>query len=220
MDSDDARGRPDSDLSATGPPSTIGRVRTLAEAAADASSCTRCGLAGSRTQVVYGVGDPNADLLLIGEAPGADEDRYGEPFVGRAGQLLTKTLADVGIPRESIYITNTVKCRPPGNRDPQPVEIDACNPWLTEQFEILDPLLIVTVGNPATKLMLDTKAGITKLRGQTYRLAGRWLLPTLHPSYVLRNGPGSTAERAFGEDLAKAADVLGRLRAARQRGEL
>lgn len=173
-----------------------------------------------RTQVVYGVGDPQADLLLIGEGPGADEDRVGEPFVGRAGQLLTKTLADVGIPRETIYITNTVKCRPPGNRDPQPDEIEACNPWLTEQFEILDPLLVVTVGNPATKLMLKTKVGITKLRGQTYRLGERWLLPSLHPSYVLRNGPGSTAEQTFREDLAKAADVVGRLRAAKQRGEL
>jgi uracil-DNA glycosylase len=195
-------------------------VRTLAEAAADASTCTRCGLAATRTQVVYGVGDPQADLLLIGEGPGADEDRIGEPFVGRAGQLLTKTLADVGIPRETIYITNTVKCRPPGNRDPQPEEIEACNPWLIEQFELLDPLLVVTVGNPATKLMLKTKVGITKLRGQTYRLGDRWLLPTLHPSYVLRNGPGSTAEQTFRDDLAKAADVVGRLRAAKDRGEL
>jgi uracil-DNA glycosylase len=202
------------------PPLRLDFVRTLAEAASDAATCTRCGLADTRTQVVYGVGDPDADLLLIGEGPGADEDRIGEPFVGRAGQLLTKTLADVGIPRETIYITNTVKCRPPGNRDPQPAEIEACNAWLTEQFEILDPLLIVTVGNPATKLMLQTKVGITKLRGQTYRVGERWLLPTLHPSYVLRNGPGSSAEQTFREDLAKAADVVGRLRAAKQRGDL
>src|SRR5205814_396738 len=117
-------------------------VRTLEEAAEEASTCTKCKLAQGRTQVVYGVGDPNADLLFIGEGPGFHEDKQGEPFVGAAGQLLNKMLVEIGITREDVYIANVVKCRPPGNRNPQQDEIDACTPWLTEQIELIDPYLV------------------------------------------------------------------------------
>lgn len=184
----------------------------MLEAAAEASVCERCPLAGSRTQVVYGVGDPEADLMIIGEAPGRDEDLQGEPFVGRAGQLLTDSLGSAGIARGDVYIANVLKCRPPNNRDPQPDEIEACRPWLMEQLELIDPLLIVTLGNFSTKLLLSTSVGITKLRGNTYRFGERWILPTFHPSAALRSGPNGRTTIQLKEDLTKAADVIERLR--------
>ena len=133
--------------------------RTLAEAAAEAASCTKCRLAQGRTQVVFGVGDPNADLMFIGEGPGFHEDKQGEPFVGAAGQLLTRMLGEIGLTREEVYIANIVMCRPPGNRDPQPDEIEACTPWLVEQISLIQPKVIVTLGNFATKFVLDTHGG-------------------------------------------------------------
>ena len=169
--------------------------RSFAELAATASTCTKCPLAEHRTQVVFGVGDEHADLVLVGEGPGAEEDRQGIPFVGRAGQLLTKLIEGIGLRRDDVYICNVVKCRPPGNRDPLPTEIEACRPYLDAQLDFLAPRVVVTLGNFATRLLLDTKEGITKLRGreQPYR-DGRVLIPTLHPAAVLRNGGAALAQ--------------------------
>ena len=175
----------------------------LAVLAAEASTCTRCSLAAGRTQVVFGMGDPDADLMFVGEGPGAEEDRQGLPFVGRSGQLLDRLLLEeVGITRDSCYIANVVKCRPPENRDPRPEEIQACRPYLEEQVDLIRPKVVVTLGNFAAKLLLDTTVGITKLRGQSYPFRHGVLIPTLHPAYVLRGGgPPAAQMRA---DLVRA----------------
>src|SRR5881628_2997461 len=141
---------------------------TLQELQAQASTCTRCRLATGRTQVVFGVGDPNAGVMFIGEGPGYYEDKQGEPFVGAAGQLLTTMLGEIGLRREDVYITNVLRCRPPGNRDPLPDEIEACTPWLIETISIVQPVVIVTLGNFATKFVLNTQRGITSMRGGVY----------------------------------------------------
>jgi len=134
--------------------------------ATEASTCTRCALSQGRTQVVFGMGDPVADLMFIGEGPGEQEDRQGLPFVGRSGQLLDRLLLEeLGISREQVYIANVVKCRPPGNRDPQPDELAACRPWFDQKLAALAPKVIVTLGNFASKALLETTQGITKLRG-------------------------------------------------------
>jgi uracil-DNA glycosylase len=171
---------------------------TLSDVANAAHDCVRCKLAANRTQVVFGVGREDADLMFIGEGPGQQEDLQGEPFVGRAGKLLTQLIDGIGFTREDVYIANVVKCRPPGNRDPEPDEIDACAPWLDRQLDLIRPRVIVTLGNFATKLLLQTKDGITKLRGRTFRFerAGveAELIPTLHPAAVLRGGGQRLAE--------------------------
>jgi uracil-DNA glycosylase len=169
-------------------------TRTLADVAAEASTCTKCRLAAGRTQVVFGVGDPDADLMFIGEGPGFHEDKQGEPFVGAAGQLLTRMLGEIGLARENVYIANVVCCRPPGNRDPLADEIEACTPWLVEQISLIQPLVIVTLGNFATKFVLDTPQGITRLRGSTYRWHGRTVIPTFHPAAILHGG-GETSKQ-------------------------
>lgn len=161
---------------------------TLDAVRADALVCTKCPLAETRTQVVFGVGDPAAALMFVGEGPGAEEDRQGIPFVGRAGQLLTRLIEGIGLTRDDVYIANVVKCRPPGNRDPLPDEIASCRPYLTAQLGFVAPRVIVTLGNFATKLLLDTKTGITKLRGQEFPFGDAVLVPTLHPAAVLRGG--------------------------------
>ena len=141
----------------------------LAALTREAAGCTRCPLSESRTQVVFGVGDPSADLMFVGEAPGRDEDLQGEPFVGRSGKLLDRlVLEEMGVDRSRFYIANVIKCRPPDNRDPRPDEIAACRPWLEAQIEHIAPKVVVTLGNFATKLMLGTDKGITKVRGQAY----------------------------------------------------
>jgi len=137
---------------------------------------------------VYGVGDPHAELLFIGEGPGFHEDQQGEPFVGAAGQLLTRMLGGIGLRRDDVYIANVVKCRPPGNRDPEPDEIEACTPWLVEQVSLIQPTLVVTLGNFATKFVLNTTTGITRLRGQVFPWHGRKVIPMFHPAAVLRSG--------------------------------
>jgi DNA polymerase len=135
------------------------------------------------------MGDPDADLMFVGEGPGAEEDKRGLPFVGRSGQLLDKILfEELGITRDRVYIANTVLCRPPGNRDPEADEIAACNPWLEKKLELIQPKVIVTLGNFATKLLLGTKEGITKLRGTSYPFRNGVLIPTFHPAAVLRGG--------------------------------
>jgi len=172
-------------------------TRTLEEAASEAATCTRCRLSAGRTQVVFGVGDPHADLMFIGEGPGYYEDKQGEPFVGAAGQLLNRLLAEIGIRRQDVYINNVVMCRPPGNRDPLPDEIDACRPWLMERVALIDPAVIVTLGRFATGVILDRPTvSITKVRGQRFRWEGRIVIPTFHPAAVLRGGGDASSQMA------------------------
>lgn len=156
----------------------------------EASDCTLCPLAQTRTKVVFGAGNADADLMFIGEAPGAEEDRRGLPFVGRAGGLLNDLLGEIGLDRESVFIANTLMCRPPGNRDPQPVELDSCRPYLLEKVRLIEPKVIVTLGNFATKLITGDQTGITKVRGrpQTHQLGERTVrvFPILHPAAALR----------------------------------
>jgi DNA polymerase len=171
-------------------------MRTLEEAALAASTCTRCRLAETRTQVVYGAGDPNADLVFIGEAPGFHEDAKGVPFVGAAGQLLDKLLAEVGIRRDDVHISNTVLCRPPGNRDPRPDETEACRPWLDERLGIIDPTVIVTLGNWATRYVLGPSISISRVRGQRFTWQGRTVIPTFHPAAVLHGGGEGSRQMA------------------------
>jgi uracil-DNA glycosylase len=174
----------------------------------DALVCTRCRLAEGRTQVVFGTGDPGADLMFVGEGPGAEEDRQGLPFVGRSGQLLDRLLLEeMGLTRQACYIANVVKCRPPENRDPKPDEIAECRPWLESQIDIISPRVIVTLGNFASKLLLDTTEGITKLRGATYPYRdGVVVVPTFHPAAVLRGGGEPMARMRA--DLVRAKQVL------------
>ncbi len=155
-----------------------------------ALACTACRLATTRTNVVFGSGSASAALMFVGEGPGAQEDLDGEPFVGRAGKLLTSLIEEIGQTRSSVYIANVVKCRPPGNRDPERDEIETCKHFLTAQIKLVDPAVIVTLGNFATKWMLETKTGITKLRGIPTEVGGRTVVPMLHPSAVLRHGGG------------------------------
>jgi uracil-DNA glycosylase family 4 len=150
--------------------------------------CHRCPLGSARTQVVFGVGDPRAELMFIGEGPGKNEDLQGEPFVGAAGKFLDELLASIGLVRSQVYIANVVKCRPPENRDPEALEIEACTPFLSRQIELIDPKVIATLGNFATKYVLDTTVGITRLRGRLYRVGGRCVVPVLHPAAALYNG--------------------------------
>ena len=162
--------------------------KTLEELADEAAVCTRCRLAGGRTQVVFGVGNPHAQLMFIGEGPGYHEDKQGEPFVGPAGQLLTRLLGEIGLRREDVYIANTVKCRPPGNRDPLPDEIESCRPYLEGQIENIQPRVIVTLGNFATRVILDKPISISRVRGQRFTIDGRTVIPTFHPAAVLHGG--------------------------------
>ncbi len=162
----------------------------LQELARLASTCTRCRLSAGRTQVVFADGSPDADLMFVGEAPGYHEDRQGLPFVGAAGQLLTRLLGDVGLRRDQVYITNVVLCRPPGNRDPLPDEIEACKPRLLEQVRLIDPQVVVTLGNFATRMILNRQIGITRVRGQRFLWQGRTVVPTYHPAAILRGGSG------------------------------
>jgi len=150
--------------------------------------CRRCKLCERRTQIVFGVGNPSAELMFVGEGPGEDEDRKGEPFVGRAGQLLTDIITrGMGLERKDVYIANVVKCRPPGNRNPEPDEIAACQPFLFRQIEAISPKVVVALGKFAAQTLLETTTPISKLRGQWFPFRGRKLMPTFHPSYLLRN---------------------------------
>jgi len=151
------------------------------------SGCVKCGLHKTRTQTVFGVGDENADWMLIGEAPGAEEDRLGEPFVGQAGKLLDNMLAAIGLSRRAnVYIANVLKCRPPGNRNPTPEEVAQCSPHLLQQIGLIKPKLIVAMGRFAAQTLLETSASIASLRGRVHRYAGVPLIVTYHPAYLLR----------------------------------
>jgi uracil-DNA glycosylase family 4 len=184
----------------------------LEAVAAEAAGCTRCRLHQSRTQVVFGQGDPHADLMFVGEAPGFHEDRQGIPFVGPSGQLLNRLLEGIGLRREDVYICNVVKSRPPQNRDPLPDEIAACRPWLDAQVRLVDPKVVVTLGNFAAKTLLETTTGITRLRGRAYPFQGRVLLPTFHPAAALhaqgRRTAGPSPLEAMEDDFRVLAELL------------
>ncbi len=179
---------------------------------ADAQSCVKCGLHAERNSVVFGVGNPNADLMFVGEAPGADEDKQGEPFVGRAGKLLTDIIKAMNYTREDVYIANLLKCRPPGNRNPAPDEVETCSPYLLRQIALIQPKIIVALGSFAAKTLLETKTGITALRGnfQKFALAKQSenapvIMPTYHPAYLLRN---PNAKREVWEDMQQVMELL------------
>ena len=168
--------------------------------------CTRCKLHRmGRRQVVFGVGNPDADLMFVGEAPGADEDIQGIPFVGRAGQLLTKMIQAIQLERDQVYIANVIKCRPPDNRNPEPDEIETCQPFLFRQIEAVRPKVIVALGSFAAKTLLKTQDSISRLRGRVYDFQGAKLIPTFHPSYLLRS---PQFKREAWEDLKKARALL------------
>lgn len=172
-----------------------------------AESCQDCALAGTRTNVVFGVGSLEARLMFVGEAPGKNEDLQGEPFVGAAGRLLTELLGEIGMTREEVYIANVLKCRPPGNRDPRPEEIDACKGYLRDQIRMIHPRVVMTLGNFATKLLLRTETGITRLRGRPHHWwMGAMLVPTFHPAAALRGGPRVTEQMR--EDFAMVRRLL------------
>ena len=173
----------------------------------EALVCRRCKLCETRTQVVFGEGHRRPRLMIIGEAPGADEDASGRPFVGKAGQLLSRMLAAIGLAREDVYIGNVLKCRPPGNRPPAPEEVAACRPYVEEQIRLLQPELLLLLGNHAAQAVLQTDRGITSIRGELHQTPGGWpALPTFHPAYLLRN---PAAKRDAWADLQLAARTLG-----------
>jgi uracil-DNA glycosylase len=168
--------------------------------------CTRCKLHTlGRKQVVFGVGNPDADLMFVGEAPGADEDIQGEPFVGRAGQLLTKIIEAIDLRREDVYIANVIKCRPPGNRNPEPDEVEQCEPFLFRQIDAIRPKVIVALGKFAAQCLLKTDAPITRIRGREFAYRDAILIPTYHPAYLLRN---PSAKRDVWEDMKRVRAIL------------
>jgi uracil-DNA glycosylase len=181
---------------------------TLASVREALGECTRCRLHEGRKNIVFGVGHPEAPLMFVGEAPGAEEDRRGEPFVGPAGQLLDRMIAAMGWTRDSVYIANVLKCRPPGNRDPQPDEVEACEPFLARQIEAIRPRVIVTLGKPAAHLLLGTRAPINALRGRWQEFRGIRVMPTFHPAFLLRS---PERKRDVWEDLKLVIAELDRL---------
>ncbi|MGE5408223.1 MAG: uracil-DNA glycosylase [Syntrophothermus sp.] len=185
------------------------RRERLVELYREVQACTRCPLHLTRTNAVFGAGNADADLMFVGEAPGAEEDRQGLPFVGRAGQLLNQLLGEIGLAREDVFIANVLKSRPPGNRDPLPLEIEACEPYLLEQVRLIEPKVVCTLGNFATKLLSGSQVGITRVRGtpQLHELGGRpvYLLPLFHPAAALRTPAVKETLRA---DFATIPDLL------------
>src|SRR5688572_24198615 len=178
----------------------------LAAIREDLGPCTRCKLHTlGRRQIVFGVGNPNADLMFVGEAPGADEDVQGEPFVGRAGQLLTKIIEAIGMKREDVYIANVIKCRPPGNRNPEPDEVEQCEPFLFRQIDTIKPKVIVALGKFAAQSLLRTTDPITRMRGREYKYRDAILMPTYHPAYLLRT---PSAKREVWEDMKRVKALL------------
>jgi len=182
------------------------REETLESLGAVASACVRCRLAQTRTQVVYGTGNPNADLMFIGEAPGRDEDLKGEPFVGRAGQLLTDIIKAMRLTRDDVYIANVIKCRPPENRNPEPDELDACRPYIRRQVELIQPKVIVALGRFALQSLLEKSFAITSARGQWLEYHGVKVMPTYHPAYLLRT---PAAKKDVWTDMKKVMGELG-----------
>ncbi|NQW05622.1 MAG: uracil-DNA glycosylase [Acidobacteria bacterium] len=193
--------RPLSGGEASSPPAADGTDATdgLVQVRARIGDCTRCKLhALGRQQIVFGVGNPHADLMFVGEAPGSDEDRQGVPFVGRAGQLLTKIIEAIKLSRDDVYIANVIKCRPPGNRNPEPDEVETCEPFLAEQIDLVRPRVIVALGTFAAHTLLRTETPISRLRGVVHEYRGAKLIPTFHPAYLLRS---PTRKRDVWEDM-------------------
>lgn len=184
------------------PPSSAPSLKEIREEIGD---CKRCRLCEKRTNIVFGVGNPHAKLMFVGEGPGQDEDLRGEPFVGRAGQLLTKMIEAMKMKREDVYIANCVKCRPPDNRYPEPDEVATCLPFLLKQIAAIRPKIIVALGNLAIQTLLETKRGVTALHGQFHDFNGIQLMPTFHPAYLLRNPP---MKKDAWEDLKKVMATL------------
>jgi DNA polymerase len=186
-----------------------GRRERLVEVYNEASVCVKCPLSKTRTRVVFGSGNADADLMFVGEAPGAEEDRQGLPFVGRAGGLLTRLLEEIGLARDEVFIANVLKCRPPGNRDPQPIEIESCEPYLAQQVQLIEPRVVCTLGNFATKLLTGSATGITKVRGapQVHSLGGRtvFVMPLFHPAAALRT---PSVEETLRSDFASLPALL------------
>jgi DNA polymerase len=181
-------------------------VENLAAVRADIGDCTRCKLhTMGRTQIVFGVGNPNADLMFVGEAPGRDEDLQGFPFVGRAGQLLTKIIEAIALKREDVYIANVIKCRPPENRNPEPDEVATCEPFLFRQIDIIKPKVIVALGKFGAQTLLRTLDPISRLRGRVFDYRGAKLIPTFHPAYLLRN---PSSKREVWEDMKLVRSLL------------
>jgi len=182
------------------PPAALALIR------ADIGDCTRCKLHGlGRRQIVFGVGNPEADLMFVGEAPGRDEDEQGVPFVGSAGQLLTKIIEAIGLKREDVYIANVIKCRPPENRNPEPEEVETCEPFLFRQIDTIKPKVIVALGTFAARALLRTLDPISRLRGRVYDYRGAKLIPTFHPAYLLRN---PSSKREVWEDMKRVRELL------------
>lgn len=173
----------------------------------EALACRRCGLCEGRTHVVFGEGSPDAELMFVGEAPGRDEDQQGRPFVGRAGQLLTRMIEAMGLTREQVYIANVLKCRPPGNRDPAADEVEQCRPYLLRQIELIQPKVICALGRHALRALTDYQGAIGKVRGRPMQFFGRIVVPTFHPAYLLRS-PGAKPDAW--EDLKSILRLLGR----------
>ena len=172
----------------------------------DIGDCTRCKLCNlGRRQIVFGVGNPQADLMFVGEAPGRDEDIQGIPFVGRAGQKLTQIIEAIGLKRDAVYIANVIKCRPPENRNPEPDEVDTCEPFLFRQIDSIKPRVIVALGTFAARSLLKTDAPISRLRGRVYEYRGAKLVPTFHPAYLLRN---PDCRREVWEDMKRVRSLL------------
>ena len=195
---------------ATPPRPEVVTAQSLLSVREDLGDCTRCPLCEGRKNIVFGDGNPQADLMFIGEGPGANEDEQGLPFVGRAGELLTQMIEKgMGLSRSDVYICNIVKCRPPGNRNPLPQEVSACRPFLDGQIDAVQPKVIVSLGKPATGLLLDREVAITRIRGTWHDYRGIDLMPTLHPAFVLRQYTEEN-RRAVWQDLKAA---LGRLKA-------
>src|SRR3954454_11520446 len=181
-------------------------VEGLAAIRADIGDCTRCKLHTlGRTQIVFGVGNPEANLMFVGEAPGRDEDLQGYPFVGRAGQLLTKIIEAIALKREDVYIANVINCRPPENRNPEPEEVASCEPFLFRQIDIIKPKVIVALGKFGAQSLLRTNDAITKIRGREYKYRDAILIPTYHPAYLLRN---PSAKREVWEDMKRVRAIL------------
>lgn len=175
----------------------------LADLRDELGDCKRCKLCAGRTQIVFGIGDPDANLMFVGEGPGADEDRQGEPFVGRAGRKLNEMIQAIGLDRSQVYIANVVKCRPPDNRTPEADEVATCSPFLFRQIEAVRPRVLVALGAPAAKTLLGTRDGITKIRGQWGWFRGIPVMPTYHPAYLLRAYTVENRRKVF-EDLKAA----------------
>jgi uracil-DNA glycosylase family 4 len=181
----------------------------LEELARTASTCTLCRLSAGRTQVVFASGNADAELMFIGEGPGFHEDKQGLPFVGAAGQLLNRLLEEIGLARDETYVCNVVKCRPPGNRDPLPDEIEACKPYLMDQIRLVDPRVIATLGNFATRFILGRPTAISRVRGQRHAIDGRMVIPTFHPAAILRGGgDASTQMEAIRSDFREMRTAL------------